>query len=139
MAGSGIRTILTGGVTDGGDVNLIAPVGFVNAGDAGIGAARNLNVAAQRVLGLDNIQVGGTSTGVPPVLSGLGASLSAASAASSSTTAASGNSIADSAENSNSKAPLASAAMNWLDVFVEGFGQEVCKSSDLDCLKRQPK
>ena len=139
VAGSGIRTILTGGVTDGGDVNLIAPVGFVNAGDAGIGAARNLNVAAQRVLGLDNIQVGGTSTGVPPVLSGLGASLSAASAASSSTTAASGNSIADSAENSNSKAPLASAAMNWLDVFVEGFGQEVCKSSDLDCLKRQPK
>ena len=43
-------------------MDLIAPAGKVDAGDAGIGSAGNLNVAAQQVVGLDNIQVGGTST-----------------------------------------------------------------------------
>ncbi|MEJ0099946.1 MAG: filamentous hemagglutinin family protein [Pseudomonadota bacterium] len=65
VAGSGIRTVITGEGVAPGDVDLIAPVGFVNAGDAGIGASGNLNIAAQTVVGLDNIQVGGVSTGVP--------------------------------------------------------------------------
>jgi hypothetical protein len=26
--------------------------------------------------------------------------------------------------------------MNWLDVFVEGFGEEVCKPNDEECLRR---
>jgi filamentous hemagglutinin family protein len=138
VAGSGIRTILTGDATKAGDVDLIAPAGFVNAGDAGIGAAGNLNVAAQRVLGLDNIQVGGASTGVPPAVSNIGAALSGASAASSSTSNAAGASVADSASSTKS-APVASAALGWLDVFVEGFGQEVCKPSDTECLRRQPR
>jgi hypothetical protein len=29
--------------------------------------------------------------------------------------------------------------LGWLDVFVEGFGAEVCKPNDLDCLKRNHK
>jgi hypothetical protein len=34
-------------------------------------------------------------------------------------------------------APLADNAVSWLDVFVEGFGEEVCKPSDNECLQRQ--
>ena len=48
-----------------GDVDLIAPSGVVDAGDAGIRATGNLTIAATAVLNASNIQVGGTSTGVP--------------------------------------------------------------------------
>lgn len=81
IAGSGIGVLLgRPGVTPG-DVDLIAPKGEVNAGDAGIRSAGNLNIAAVRVVGADNIQVGGRSTGVPTAdTSALGASLAASSA-----------------------------------------------------------
>lgn len=47
-----------------GSVALIAPRGILNAGEAGIAAGNFLAVATQ-VLGADNIQVSGSSTGVP--------------------------------------------------------------------------
>ena len=65
VSGSGIRSILTRADIVPGSVDLIAPSGTVNAGDAGIGAAGNLNIAALRVVGADNIQVSGKSSGVP--------------------------------------------------------------------------
>ncbi|RJP70076.1 MAG: filamentous hemagglutinin N-terminal domain-containing protein [Comamonadaceae bacterium] len=62
-SGSGIGALSSGGVVAG-DVDLIAPKGTVNAGDAGIRAG-NLNIAALVVLGADNISVSGTSSGTP--------------------------------------------------------------------------
>jgi filamentous hemagglutinin family protein len=61
--GSGIGALAVAGVTAG-DVDLIAPKGTVNAGDAGIRAG-NLNVAALDFKGADNISVSGKSVGVP--------------------------------------------------------------------------
>lgn len=63
VTGSGIGALSTGGITAG-DVDLIAPKGTVNAGDAGIRAG-NLNIAALTVIGADNISVSGSSTGTP--------------------------------------------------------------------------
>lgn len=64
--GSGIGVLATlAGVTPG-NVDLIAPVGTIDAGDAGIRASGNLNVAARVVLNASNIQVGGSSAGTPP-------------------------------------------------------------------------
>ena len=48
-----------------GNVYLIAPKGTVDAGDAGIQATGNIQIAAAAVLNADNIAAGGTSTGVP--------------------------------------------------------------------------
>lgn len=80
VAGSGIRSILSDKDVKPGDVDLIAPNGEINAGDAGIGAAGNINLAALRVVGADNIQVGGISAGVPVAdTGGLGSSLSGVS------------------------------------------------------------
>ncbi|MEP6605319.1 MAG: filamentous hemagglutinin family protein [Nitrosospira sp.] len=62
-SGSGIGALSSGGMVAG-DIDLIAPKGTVNAGDAGI-RANNLNIAAQVVLGADNIAVAGTTTGAP--------------------------------------------------------------------------
>jgi filamentous hemagglutinin len=65
VSGSGIGQLLTGPNETAGLVNLIAPNGDVNAGDAGIRVAGNLNIAAVQVIGAGNISVVGTSTGVP--------------------------------------------------------------------------
>jgi len=48
-------------------VDLIAPAGFVDAGDAGIRVSGNLNIAALQVFNANNIEVGGSTTGVPTV------------------------------------------------------------------------
>lgn len=58
IAGSGIRTV------DKGNVGLFAPGGVVDAGEAGIGG-NNVTISAVAVLGANNIDVGGVSTGVP--------------------------------------------------------------------------
>jgi hypothetical protein len=65
VAGSGIGQLLTVPGIKAGLVNLIAPKGVVNAGDAGIRVAGNLNIAAVQVIGAGNITVVGTATGVP--------------------------------------------------------------------------
>jgi hypothetical protein len=139
VAGSGIRTIVTNEDVKPGDVDLIAPSGTVNAGDAGIGSAGNLNIAAQQVVGLDNIQVGGLSTGVPAEAAGLGASLSGVSNVASSSSNAAGASVTEDPEKEHKPPSLADNAISWLDVFIEGFGDESCKASDAECLKRNRK
>jgi filamentous hemagglutinin family protein len=65
VTGSGIGQLLTTPGLKAGLVNLIAPKGDVNAGDAGIRVAGNLNIAAVQVIGAGNITVVGTATGVP--------------------------------------------------------------------------
>jgi len=83
LSGSGIGTVGEG------DVDLIAPKGTVNAGDAGIRVAGNFNVAAYQVVNVDNIEVGGESSGLPPVIAvNVGALTSASQAASSAQKAA---------------------------------------------------
>jgi hypothetical protein len=136
-AGSGIRTIETSPSVPPGNVDLDAPVGTVNAGDAGIGASGNINIAAAHVIGALNINFGGTASGVPSDLSGLAASLSGVSSVATSATA-SGAASAESAAAANKEvAPLAQTALSWLEVFVTGLGEENCKQDDLECLKRQ--
>ena len=65
VSGSGIGQIPARSGYKPGRVYLIAPAGDVNAGEAGIRVAGDLLIAAQHVIGSDNIQVGGVSVGVP--------------------------------------------------------------------------
>jgi len=60
-------------------LDLIAPRGEVNAGDAGIRVVGDLNIAAQIVVGVENIQVSGSAVGVPKVNAVNVAALSTAS------------------------------------------------------------
>ena len=136
-AGSGIRTIQTDPSTPAGNVDLIAPEGTVNAGDAGIGAAGNINIAARSVIGVTNINFGGSATGVPATISSVGASLSGASSAASGASNAATSAVASSATEKEAASSLAQSALSWLDVFVTGLGEENCKPDDIECLKRQ--
>ncbi|MFM8331331.1 MAG: filamentous hemagglutinin family protein, partial [Candidatus Methylumidiphilus sp.] len=64
VSGSGIRA--QAGTANGkaGNVTLAAPKGVVDAGEAGIGG-QNVVIAATAVIGASNIQVSGTSSGIP--------------------------------------------------------------------------
>lgn len=48
-------------------VTLIAPVGTIDAGDAGVRASGDIFVAAAHVANADNFKVGGTAVGIPAV------------------------------------------------------------------------
>jgi hypothetical protein len=78
--GGGIGVLASVAGVPAGNVDLIAPAGVVNAGEAGIRATGNLNIAAVAVLNAGNIAVGGASTGLPPPVAAPNiASLTAAS------------------------------------------------------------
>ena len=63
--GGGIGALATVVGVPLGDVDLVAPEGTVDAGDAGIRVSGNLNIAAAQVLNAGNIAVGGSSAGTP--------------------------------------------------------------------------
>ena len=63
--GGGIGVLATVAGVAPGDVDLIAPKGAVDAGDAGIRSSGNLTIAAAQVLNAGNIAVAGTSAGTP--------------------------------------------------------------------------
>ena len=121
ISGSGIKASVRTLGREPGDVFLIAPVGVVDAGDAGIEAAGNLTIAATAVLGAGNIKVGGVSTGVP--LADSGASAVSASVGAAAAAAKSGE------EASTSKRAVMDKEGNIsiIEVEVIGFGDENSK------------
>ena len=84
--GGGIGVLATLVGVPPGNVDLIAPTGVIDAGNAGIRSTGNLNLAAVQVLNASNIQAGGATSGAPtvavaaPNLAGLSAASSAAGA-----------------------------------------------------------
>ncbi|KAG8148901.1 filamentous haemagglutinin family protein [Burkholderia catarinensis] len=114
VTGAGIATLQSVPGVPIGTINLIAPRGTVDAGDAGIRAG-NLNVAALRVVNADNIQVTGKATGIPLVQAVNTGALTAASAAASAATQV----AQDIAKNNASGV----SSRRWtISVQVEGFG-----------------
>ena len=127
VSGSGIRTAASTAPKPG-DVYLAAPKGIVDAGEAGIGGS-NITIAATAVLGANNIQVSGSSTGVPstsvsvPIAPGGAA---AAATAASNTAEDAVNNDTNQAQEKNS---LAENRLNPLSVDILGFGE--CGVADI--------
>ncbi|AOJ66218.1 filamentous hemagglutinin [Burkholderia ubonensis] len=114
VTGAGIATLQSVPGVPPGTINLIAPRGTVDAGDAGIRAG-NLNVAALHVVNADNIQVTGKASGIPLVQAVNTGALTAASAAASAATQV----AQDIAKNNAS----GGSTRRWtISVQVEGFG-----------------
>ncbi|MDE1174739.1 MAG: filamentous hemagglutinin family protein [Parvibaculaceae bacterium] len=63
--GAGIATLNPIPDVPPGDIDLIAPLGTVDAGEAGIRVSGNINIAALHVVNAANIKVQGTSAGIP--------------------------------------------------------------------------
>jgi filamentous hemagglutinin family protein len=81
-SGAGIGTLAPIADVPPGDVDLIAPLGTVDAGEAGIRVSGNVNIAALHVINAANIQVKGNATGLPVVAAINTGALTAASNAS---------------------------------------------------------
>jgi filamentous hemagglutinin family protein len=121
--GGGIGVLATVAGVEPGSVDLIAPVGVVDAGDAGIRSSGDLNIAATQVLNADNIQVTGTSVGTPvatappaPPVAGL---------TQAGNTAVSGQATATQAAQPQAAAqPVAETAPSIITVEVIGYGGE---------------
>ncbi len=66
-SGAGIATLNPIPEVRAGDIDLIAPLGTIDAGEAGIRVSGNVNLAALQILNAANIQVQGATTGIPTV------------------------------------------------------------------------
>ena len=125
VVGSGIAVLLANKDVVPGSIDLIAPNGTVNAGDAGIRSAGDIFIAATRVVGADNISFGGAGAGVPvaapaPVSVGMGNLQDASKTADEAT-----SSIANMNDmNANDFKP------SFLSVEVIGLGDQDCGNDE---------
>ncbi|UIP18682.1 filamentous hemagglutinin family protein [Achromobacter deleyi] len=101
-----------------GDVDLIAPLGTIDAGEAGIRVSGNLNIAALHVANAANVQVQGEAAGIPVVAAVNAAALTSASAAASSAA----STAQDAVERSRNEARQSQPSI--FSVQILGFGNE---------------
>ncbi|MGX9732649.1 filamentous hemagglutinin family protein [Janthinobacterium aestuarii] len=87
--GAGIATLNPIPEVPPGDIDLIAPLGSIDAGEAGIRVSGNVNLAALQVINAENVQVQGKSAGLPVIATvNVGALSNASAAATQAVTAA---------------------------------------------------
>lgn len=122
VSGSGIAALTATGGTPG-TVDLFAPYGEINAGEAGIRSAGNINLGARVIVGADNISAGGVTSGVPSVdTSGLNMGISGATDPTSS--GRSGDQMAQAQAASQTGANQDSFLPAFISVEVIGLGNE---------------
>lgn len=119
--GGGIGVLATVAGVAPGNVDLIAPIGAVDAGDAGIRATGNLNIASLTILNGANISVGGTSGGTSAAASVASPSLASVSAANNAAAATSSTS-SQAAEQARSQEAASQEAPSIITVEVIGYG-----------------
>ena len=130
--GGGIGVLATVKGVAAGDVDLIAPLGSVDAGDAGIRVSGNLSIAANQVLNTANIAAGGSSAGTngPVAVSVALATLTSAAdatAAGPATAAPAGWAAAKPPE----PAPDAADVLSIIAVEVIGYGDGTDESEEV--------
>ncbi|WP_232311093.1 filamentous haemagglutinin family protein [Herbaspirillum autotrophicum] len=116
--GAGIATLAPIPEVPAGDIDLIAPLGTIDAGEAGIRVSGNVNLAALQVVNAANIQVKGESRGMPAMVAVNVGALSNASAAASSASAAAQESVQRARNEARQALP------SVVTVKVLGFGSE---------------
>jgi hypothetical protein len=119
--GGGIGVLETVADVPPGNVDLIAPSGVIDAGDAGIRSSGNLNLAATKILNANNIAASGTTTGAPPAPPPPAAP-NISGATSASAAAAANNSAAQNATTNNSSSTMTEEAPSIISVEVLGYG-----------------
>ncbi|PLY45348.1 hemagglutinin [Janthinobacterium sp. ROICE36] len=116
--GAGIATLAPIAEVPAGDVDLLAPLGTIDAGEAGIRVSGNVNLAALTVMNAANIQVKGEAKGMPTVASVNVAAMTNASAAATQATAAAQDVV------QRERAATRSAQPSVFTVRVLGFGND---------------
>lgn len=115
-SGAGIATLNPIAEVRPGDVDLIAPLGTIDAGEAGIRVSGNINLAALQVLNAANIQVQGESKGLPVLATVNVNALASASAAANSASQAAQDVMRKSQDDARRNQP------SVISVQILGFG-----------------
>jgi hypothetical protein len=116
-----------------GDVDLVAPVGTVDAGDAGIRVSGNLNISAVLILNANNIQVAGTSVGTPVTVAPNIANLTSASSTVGATTSAAN----EATEQARSQTQEEVASIVTVEVLGYGGGEDDDNQDDQQRLRKK--
>lgn len=116
--GAGIATLNPIPEVPAGDIDLIAPLGTIDAGEAGIRVSGNVNIAALHVVNAANILTQGKSSGVPVTASVNTGAMSSASAAG----AAASQAAEDAARSQQAAAKQGRASIVTVEVL--SFGSE---------------
>lgn len=120
--GGGIGVLATVKGVEAGDVDLIAPTGIIDAGDAGIRVSGNINLAAVQVVNAANISAGGNSTGAPSTTVST-PSLATTTSASNASAAAGSTAINPAEERNTTGTPeVEEAGPSLITVEVIGYG-----------------
>jgi filamentous hemagglutinin len=124
--GGGIGVLATIAGVAPGSVDLIAPRGAIDAGDAGIRSTGNLNLAAAVVLNANNIASGGTTAGAPaapaaPAVA-VTAPANASGAAASNTGANAANAARNTPQQAKEEQPKVAELPSVISVEVIGYG-----------------
>src|SRR3546814_2717568 len=116
--GAGIATLAPIPEVPAGDLDLIAPLGTIDAGEAGIRVSGNINIAALHVVNAANIQVQGDSSGIPVMAAVNVGALTSASAASASAASAAQDTVSRARNDARQNQP------SIFSVQILGFGGE---------------
>jgi filamentous hemagglutinin family protein len=119
--GGGIGVLAAVEGVEPGAVNLIAPEGTVDAGDAGIRATGDIKIAAAAVVNADNISSGGTTAGAPSSPSVAAPNIGGLTSGASSS-AASNSAASQVSQQSGSQDKPAEEAPSLITVEVLGYG-----------------
>jgi filamentous hemagglutinin len=119
--GGGIGVLATVEGVAPGDVDLIAPSGIIDAGDAGIRVSGNINLAAVTVVNAGNISAAGNSTGTPTTTVS-GPSVSVVSAASKASAASTSTSVTPVGQKPAETAVVNEDVLSIITVEVIGYG-----------------
>jgi filamentous hemagglutinin family protein len=125
-SGAGIATLNPIAEVAPGDVDLIAPLGTIDAGEAGIRVSGNVNIIAPRVANAENIKVQGDSAGLPMIASANIGALTSATAASSAAAIGAQEMLQRDRANARNNLP------SVFTVRVLGFGNEPVQKSETD-------
>ena len=129
--GGGIGVLATLAGVEPGDVDLYAPSGIIDAGDAGIRATGNFFAGATKFLNADNLQISGRSVGAPAPptsraaaapASAPAAPASAPAAAPANASAAANRSSADTASKTAAQKPAEDDTPSIYAIDVLGYG-----------------
>jgi len=116
--GAGIATVNPIPEVPAGDVDLIAPLGTIDAGEAGIRVSGNVSLAALQVVNAANISVKGQATGIPVMAAVNVSALSNASATASQASAAAQDAV------QRERATARQSLPSIFTVRVTGLGNE---------------
>jgi len=125
VSGSGIRALVSTPGRQPGSVGLYAPGGIVNASDAGIGSAGDVIIGATRIVGVENIDVGGKAGGQLATVGSLSTSLAGVSDVSGSVSQVAQSAVAQMGESADSYQAMGdSPSLLYLNVEVLGYGDD---------------